>query len=1207
MIRMVVMGDPARADARFEVRRVLGEGGMGVVYCAFDHRLGRNVALKTLRHPSGRNLYRFKREFRSLADIVHPNLAVLHELHTDGAEWYFTMELVEGVPFIAWVRPAVVDHERLAAALPQLVDGVLALHVCGKLHRDLKPSNVLVTAEGRVVLLDFGLIADVESTHVDITHEQAAVGTPAYMSPEQVRDDPLTEASDWYAVGVMLYEALTGRRPFEGRPEKVMERKQLEAVTPPRDLDPTVPDGLDELCRRLLSREPGDRPDGRAVLAALGRGPSAATLDLERGAIAGPFVGRARELELLREALTASRRHGVAVFVRGDSGMGKTRLVHHFLGELGASTILLEGRCYERESVPYKTLDAVIDALTGRLLRASADALEAMIPRDVAALARLFPAMKRLAIVADRCLRALSPPDPQELRRRAFGALRVLFARLAEQGPVVVAIDDLQWGDADSAVFLAELIHDPEPLPLLLLLVHRLEDDRGVVETVRQPRPGIPAGDVRTIDVGPLPEGDARQLVRSLGGVDDGEIVLREGGGHPLFLAELARSTSLGGGAVPSLEQMIAARIAALPAPHAALLRTVAVAARPIPLELAVAAADVSGVGSELARLRAEHLVRVRHLGDSDRVCVEPYHDRIRAAAVASLAASDHRRIHDGLAHTLEAAGGTPDLEGLVEHWLGAGEPARASGYAVRAARVAAEALAFHRAAELYGLALRHGGDDAAWRRDLQHRRGVALANAGALEAAADAFRDAAAGAPPDVALEMDRLRLEQLLRRGRLDEGLALARTVLGQVGVALPSGPAARRAAMRERIRLRLRGLDFDERLPEQIPPQVARRVAVLYSTASALAFVNPVAGRALQFRFLREALDSGDLSQIAKGMAQEVGYLALPGATSRKRIEEVSRRLDLVTTRIGNPGLTGFAMFLKGVAAFIMGEWREAHGLLDLGSKAMRDHAVGLRWEINLAELYLAATLFYLGETREMARLVPRLLRDAIERGDVYAQHGQRGWRSNVAWLVLGRPDEARAHVAAVAAERRHEEGFHLQHYFELLAQTQIDLYLGDVEAAWQRMQRWWKTLAGSHLLDIQSVRIEALFLRVRVLLGRAFRVDEPERRRLATEARAIARRLDRERAAWAAAYATQIRALLALLDGERADAASGLDAAERAFAACDMGLMAAVVRRRCGELEGGASGAAHVDSAERAMAAQAIADPAAMVRLLCPWPG
>jgi serine/threonine protein kinase len=1242
---MVVGADNRRDGDRFAVLGTLGSGGMGIVYRALDRRLGREVALKTLRHADGRDLYRFKREFRSLTDIVHPNLVVLHELHTSGDEWFFTMELVEGVPFLDWVRelasadeptaeiavpsamspmawtePAPrsphrggrVDLDRLDAAFGQLVDGVLALHVSGMLHRDLKPSNVLITPEGRAVLLDFGLVSDVGAADVDRTHEQAAVGTPAYMSPEQAADEPLSEASDWYAVGVMLYEALSGRRPFEGSAQAVMQRKQAERPPSPASLDPAVPPALDALCMRLLALDPAARPDGRTILAALGREPSRATLDLERSLASAPFVGRVGELDVLRRAYADSRRRGVAVFVRGDSGMGKSQLVRRFLDEIAAHSVLLEGRCYERESVPYKTLDTVIDALTGVLLRLPDERLAAVIPRDIAALSRLFPVLRRIALVAERSIGAPLPVDPQEVRRRAFGALRFLLGRLASAGPVVIAIDDLQWGDADSAVFLAELIHHPEPVPLLLVLIHRTDADTGdagsVVEQVRVARPGIPEGDSRVIDVGPLAAIEARLLVSALGvGTSDtSEILIREGGGHPLFLAELARGTSRRGGDATSLEALIAGRIASLPAGAAMLLRAAAVAARPVPVDLAIRAAGAGTGSGDLAVLRAERLVRVRHRGDSDVAYVEPYHDRIRAAAVAGLDGGEQRAVHEALARTYEEAAGDGDREGLVEHWLAAGFPDRAAAYAMEAARDAEEKLAFHRAAQLYALALRHGGGAPDERRSRLRRRAAALANAGDLEAAADAFGEAAVGAPPDEALDLERLRIEQILRRGNLTLGLELSRGLLARVGVHLPlAGRAALRAALVERLRLRLRGLRYVERAEAAVPAEVLRIVDVLYSTSGGLAFVAPIAGKALQFRFLRAALDAGEPQRITNAMSMELGYLATAGVKVADRVDALVSRLGRVSARNQHPGLAGFATVCEGLAMFMMGRWREARRSLDIGIKALRDHGVGLRWETSLTELYLTSTLFYLGETRELARLVPLLLRDALERGDVYAQHGLRAWRSNVAWLVMGRPDEARAHAEAVARERSTAEGFHLQHYFELLAQTQIDLYEGDADGAWGRVEAVWKVLGRSYLLRIQSVRIEASFLRARAALALALARPAAARPLLA-EARRLARRLDRERAPWASAFAEQVRALIAIAGGDRAGAEARLERAERAFAAADMGLFASVLRLRRGQLDGGPAGAAWQTDARQAMGSQAIVDADAIARMLCPWP-
>src|SRR5687768_13235216 len=174
---------PFRGTTRFEVRRVLGEGGMGVVYEAFDRERELTVALKTLRWVDAQSIFRLKTEFRARADLEHRNLVRLGELHNEEGHWFFTMELVDGTTFLAYVHD---DERKLRASLRQLAQGLDALHAAGMVHRDLKPSNVMVTAEGRVVLLDFGLVAEVSSERSDA----AIVGTAAYMSPEQAMSQP---------------------------------------------------------------------------------------------------------------------------------------------------------------------------------------------------------------------------------------------------------------------------------------------------------------------------------------------------------------------------------------------------------------------------------------------------------------------------------------------------------------------------------------------------------------------------------------------------------------------------------------------------------------------------------------------------------------------------------------------------------------------------------------------------------------------------------------------------------------------------------------------------------------------------------------------------------------------------------------------------------------------------------------------------------
>ncbi len=563
--------------------------------------------------------------------------------------------------------------------------------------------------------------------------------------------------------------------------------------------------------------------------------------------------------------------------------------------------VLLGGRCYERESVPYKALDDSIDRLSRYLRQLPRAEVEALLPRDVRALARLFPMLGDVPAMIPALQGGIEIKDAQELRWRGFAAFRELITRLSDRRPVVLFIDDLQWGDSDSAMLLKDLMRPPDPPAILLILSYRAEDagSSAVLREMLDLR-SAPDADVRHIDVGELDPTEARQLAKALLRPSDEssalvETIAQESRGNPFFLDTLARRAQKSGRpraesaapaapaapaaeAVPgqtelTLEAVILERMADLSPSARRLVEVLAVSGQPLETELAAQAADLADAElGTLAALRAAHLTRTRVTDNGEEV--ELYHDRIRETVVSRLAppllASYHRR----LAMALEESGDA-DPETLSTHFIGAGEPGRAAEYAMRAADQAGEALAFDRATRLYRLALGLGaGATRAEASRIQLKLGEALVGAGRGYEAATAFLEAAEGALTADQLELKRRAAEQLLRSGFVDEGFAATRAVLDAIGMKLAATPlSALLSFLGQRARIRLGGLRFSKRDRSQISTEELVRVDACWSVAIGLGLVDTIRAADFQARHLLLALKTGDPLRIARALAVEL----------------------------------------------------------------------------------------------------------------------------------------------------------------------------------------------------------------------------------------------------------------------------------------------------------------------------------------------
>jgi tetratricopeptide (TPR) repeat protein len=525
---------PGDRIGRYHFLGKVAAGGMAHVVRVTDEG-GREVALKVLKSSRrGTGLSRFRREFRALSRLRHDNIIRVDDYGDIEGHPFFAMEYVEGRNLHQAIRswkglPPSERWRRCEDVLVDLSRALAYIHRRGLVHRDLKPSNVLVDPHGRCKLTDFGIVKELEPG-ADPFVSQTLVGTWAYASPEQLSGAPIDHRSDLYSMGVILYAMLTGRRPFVAKDlAGWLHCHRDQSPRPPRELMVGVPRHLEEVCLRLLRKAPRDRfQSAKDVLLRLqvtdpGPGDGAAT---DETAWEPPLVGRSFEADLLRESVSAlTRRQGGVVFIEGPVGFGRSRLMRLALQHARRIGIAVHSTALNPQDGAYGGLLRIAEDL-GRELGAG-------VPPALAHARRAFASPKgRMG---------------GDLRYQLYDAIRSVLAQLMDEGPVVLAIDELHHAPTPMVGLIGYLVRTlvaREQLPLLLVGTVRSDLPAPTLSALRDGRE-LGLMPVR-LELGPLGEDAVLVMVdAALEGQADpvplARRITEQSGGVPLLVAEAVR------------------------------------------------------------------------------------------------------------------------------------------------------------------------------------------------------------------------------------------------------------------------------------------------------------------------------------------------------------------------------------------------------------------------------------------------------------------------------------------------------------------------------------------------------------------------------------------------------------------------------------------------------------------------------------------
>ncbi len=699
-----------KIGGRYELVALIGKGASSQVYEVIDHVEKKSLALKLFMEPAP-GIGFIQHEFRFLSSLRHPNLIQVFDFGRDNSYHFFTMELMAGQNILdccAGKNPAECGEK-----LAQVCRALQYIHEHDVVHLDIKPSNILLAGDGTVKLADFGLARRPAGGAAF-----RMFGTPAYMPPEIIAGQAPDGRSDLYSLGVLLYQLFTGGLPFQAATTEELVRCHLQqAPQPPHAVAPGIGELAGALIMKLLAKDPNDRPaSANEVISELNRiHRTELPLEAEQAHAHHVFfsrlVGRDKEMTELRLALqNAAAARGSCLFISGEAGVGRTRLVSEFAlhAQLSDAQVFWS-RCYQQDTAAFQPVIQLLEQLVPLAGRFAPGVLA----EYGAELAELMPGLRRDPGVA-------AQPSPTSLpsmekRLRLLDAVTTCITGTLESlplRPAVLVFEGMHWADAESLEAIHHLARAIARAAILIVITFRSEDvdeghqllriaeqlgSEGLAEQMYLRR--LTKGDVAALIANIFPRADnlepltAKIFAETEGSpyqIEEAVYYLLESGlirrqhGQWQIDAFISESLSLPAGISQATER----KLSRLSPGQARVLQALAVLGRPAPEQTVarLSGLPIDAVSEDLIHLKGRNLLA--EMDGPDGPVFGLHHSRIQRLIAGAIDPDLRRQLHRNAAAVIEESGGGAyqDSIDLARHWGLAGEPDRSRACHLRAA-----------------------------------------------------------------------------------------------------------------------------------------------------------------------------------------------------------------------------------------------------------------------------------------------------------------------------------------------------------------------------------------------------------------------------------------------------------------------------------------------------------------------------------------